>query len=308
MDLPASQLITATCVICGNETWQSVFIQNGFSIKRCTACDLQQVVPLPSNAALHAHYQNPAYFNGEETQGYASYADMHRAFLPHYRRRLRRLAQRIPCGRLLDFGCADGFFLSVARAAGWDIAGVELSHAMAEQAQRDLQIVVPSRVDELGDAQFDAITLWEVIEHLSDPLMQLCALEQRLRPGGVVMLSTPNTGHWQAQREPDRWEGYRPPSHLLFFTEKTLYTTLQRAGFTHITIERVAPLPPLPGWLRRLSAPLRHALATGHARWWPLARLSWRGIRLLGWSWQKITQPKADVYMTLEALAFKPVD
>jgi len=67
----------------------------------------------------------------------------------------------------------------------------------------------------------------------------------------------------------------------------------------------VQPVPRLPAWLDRLSAPLQHALATGQARWWPLARLSWAAIRMAGWIWQRLTRPREDVFMTLEAVAFR---
>lgn len=64
--------------------------------------------------------------------------------------------------------------------------------------------------DELPALLFDAITMWEVLEHLPDPVATMQGLRGRLRPGGVLMLSTPNAGHWQAVRAPERWRGYRP--------------------------------------------------------------------------------------------------
>ena len=98
-----------------------------------------------------------------------------------------------------------------------------------------------------------------------------------------------------------------PPSHLLYFSLRTLQDTLERAGFERIEIHRVSPLPPLPGWLRRLSAPLQYQLVTGQAKAWPLALFARRAIRVLGWGWQKVTHPHDDIFATLEAIAFRPV-
>ena len=70
-------------------------------------------------------------------------------------------------------------------------------------------------------------------------------------------------------------------------------------------VKRTAPLPRLPLWLRRLSAPLQHQLGIGHARFWVVKHLLWRAIRLMGWAWQKIAHRRDDVFMTLEAMAFR---
>ena len=294
------------CPICGGLDAQLLLQKNGFEIVRCHTCRAQQVAPLPTREQLFAHYQSPSYFHGEESQGYANYGAMHRALRPHFLRRLKILRAHDPVGgRLLDFGCADGYFLKLARDAGWQVAGVELSRDMAREAETELGLTIPSTLRDLAPVEFDVITLCEVIEHLPDPLEQLRALQQYLRPGGVLMLSTPNTGHWQAIQEPLQWSSYRPPSHLWFFTHDTLSRVLKDAGFDRVAISGVQPVPRLPAWLDRLSAPLQHALATGQARWWPLARLSWAAIRMAGWIWQRLTRPREDVFMTLEAVAFR---
>lgn len=297
----------AACPVCASTQAAPIFTQNGYDIVRCVACGLRYVSPTPSAEILRAHYQDPAYFEGCAGQGYRNYADMEKALLPHFKRRLEIIAARANGrGQLLDFGCASGLFLKLARADGWRIAGVELSQDMAGRAARDLGIPIASSLDALDATGFDAISSWEVIEHLPQPIVELNRLREHLRPGGLIALSTPNTGHWQAVREPASWEGYRPPSHLLFFDAHTLADTLRRAGFESIEIRRVAPLPPLPERLRRITAPLQRALATGQARPWVAALLLWRAIRLLAWGWQKIAQPRDDIFTTLEAVAFRP--
>jgi SAM-dependent methyltransferase len=207
----------------------------------------------------------------------------------------------------LDFGCAAGYFLQVARDDGWQIAGVELSQEMAQSAAHTLQVPVVSSLDDLPAGTFDAITLWEVIEHLPCPMITLCQLCDHLRPGGLLMLSTPNAGHWQAVHEPDSWASYRPPSHLFFFTAYTLANALRQAGFERVSVHGVSPLPRLPLWLRRLARPLQQGLTTGQARAWPAALLAWRAIRLLAWGWHKIARSHDDIFTALEAVAFRPL-
>jgi 2-polyprenyl-3-methyl-5-hydroxy-6-metoxy-1,4-benzoquinol methylase len=295
------------CPLCAGATYTPHLTVNGFTLVRCATCGLIYVNPMPDAETLRAHYSNPAYFAGQADQGYADYTAMHKALHPHFERRLDQLAaRRPPPGRLLDFGCADGFFLQLARARGWQISGVELSAEMAQTASATLGIPVATDLAALPAGDFDAITLWEVVEHLPAPLDTLRTFYKRLRPGGVLMLSTPNTGHWQAQRRPDLWISYRPPSHLLYFTARTLTDALERAGFTQVSVERTMPLPPLPGWLDRLTKPLQRAVASGQTGQWALTLFAWRAVRALAWLGGRLSGAHDDVYVTLVATATRP--
>ena len=295
------------CPICAGAEATPVWDKDGYHLVRCAACATVYVRPIPSDEFLAAHYQASAYFEGDGSQGYRSYADTRKALLPLFRRRLRALDTHFPQrGRLLDYGCAAGYFLQLAQPDGWHIAGVELSAEMARQAEQTLGVPIARDLSQLAPGPFDVICLWEVIEHLPRPVAELRQLFERLRPGGALMLSTPNTNHWQAAREPEAWAGYRPPSHLLFFTPDTLAAALRRAGFERVSVHGVAPLPRLPGWLRRLSDPLRRRVVEGQASAWPAAVWTWRAIRVAGWGWHRLAHRSDDVYTTLEALAFKP--
>ncbi|HTP07592.1 MAG TPA: class I SAM-dependent methyltransferase [Anaerolineae bacterium] len=295
------------CPICQTNQATPFYSKNGYSIVECAACHMRFVSPIPTSEELTAHYQNAAYFEGESEQGYLNYADMQKALRPHFQRRLQvieaRLSQR---GKILDVGCAAGYFLEEAQQRGWQICGMELSQEMADSAEQLLHVPIYTELAAVPDRDFDVITLWEVIEHLPDPINTLRQLRDRLRPGGMLMLSTPNNRHWQALRAKEQWVGYRPPSHLQYFTRETLGDTLRRAGFERSDISGTAPLPPLPGWLSRASKPLEQALATGQARPWKLALFTWRGIRVAGWGWQKIAHRSDDIFATLEALALRP--
>ena len=296
--------MTLTCPICHATEAAPFYAKHGYTLVRCRSCSAIYVSPMPAAEEISAHYQKAAYFAGESEQGYLNYADMKQALLPHFRRRIQTLEARLSQrGRLLDFGCAAGYFLEEAQQHGWNISGVELSQDMARSAEHLLHVPIHASLETMPDGNFDAITLWEVIEHLPDPIGTLRQLRDRLRPDGVLMLSTPNTGHWQAQRAKEQWNSYRPPSHLQYFTRETLANTLRRAGFESVEVGGTAPLPPLPAWLRNASKPLEQALAAGQARPWTLALFTWRGIRVFGWGWQKIAHRSDDIFATLEALA-----
>jgi 2-polyprenyl-3-methyl-5-hydroxy-6-metoxy-1,4-benzoquinol methylase len=307
MPQPQQTSITNTpCPLCLAAEAAPFYAKNGYVIVECAACHMRFVSPMPPPEELTAHYQKAEYFSGENDQGYLNYADMKKALQPHFQHRLQIIEAQLPQrGKILEVGCAAGYFLEEARQRGWHISGMELSQDMAHNAEQLLHIPIYTTLAAVLDRDFDAITLWEVIEHLPDPIGTLRQLRDRLRPGGMLMLSTPNTGHWQAIRAKERWIGYRPPSHLQYFTRETLADSLRRAGFGSVEVNGTAPLPPLPAWLRTASKPLEQALATGQARPWKLALFTWRGIRILGWGWQKIAHRSDDIFATLEALAVR---
>lgn len=303
----ASDIVAVPCPVCGLGKSTLVTFRQGYSYVRCAICGTVHVTLLPTAEQVVALYQDTAYFVGNTDFGYQDYAAIHKAQAPHFHRRLRILSKRFPQhGRLLDVGCADGYFLELAQADGWEVAGLEISEPMAREASGRLGIPVVTSVDELPPGKYDVITLWEVVEHFTDPIAELRQLAEHIRPGGTLMLSTPNAGHWQALREPETWNAYRPPAHLVLFTAESLKMALEKAGFSPILVWKVSPLPPLPGWVQQATAPVARALANGSARPWLLALLLWRAVRLLGWAWQKMAYPQDDIFATLEALAWRP--
>jgi 2-polyprenyl-3-methyl-5-hydroxy-6-metoxy-1,4-benzoquinol methylase len=296
------------CPLCGAPDAQPVRTVGAYQVVRCRGCDLQRAQPLPTSADLAAYYQNEAYFDGD-VQGYADYAAMEKVLRPLAERRLRRIeAWSGRAGRVLDFGCAGGFFLDEARKRGWEIAGAELSRPMAERTAALLGIPIAADLAELADRSgtFDGVTLWEVIEHLPDPLPELARLRSLLKPGGWLALSTPNTGHWQALAAPNEWTSYCPPAHVLYLTEHTLRRLLGRAGVGDVRIWRSGPRPRLPGWLNHWTRSLQQGVADGTAMPWRLSLVAWRAIRLGALLANRLSAGVGDGYMTLEAFGVCP--
>jgi SAM-dependent methyltransferase len=181
-------------------------------------------------------------------------------------------------GRLLDVGCSAGFFLACALAAGWEAQGVELSDDAAELARRRGLDVVTGTIElaELAPRSFDVVTMWDVLEHVEDPLATLRQAAELLGDGGLLFVSTPNVDglfprfSYRLARLAGRWPHPEPPRHLFQFSKATLGRFLREAGFETIeTIDRRIPLGYTFGRLRDLlRAPGELAYATAFA---PLA-------------------------------------
>jgi len=152
-------------------------------------------------------------------------AAVHRVRFDEELDRIEAYANR---GRILDIGCAWGFFLDRCKQRGWEVYGVELSHVEADYARRRFGIEVFNGA--LGDARFpdrhfDVVTLWHVFEHMHDPLATLAEIRRILKPGGVVVIAVPTP-----ISAPD-YVFDSVPLHLFYFDEHTLGRALHRAGF-----------------------------------------------------------------------------
>jgi 2-polyprenyl-3-methyl-5-hydroxy-6-metoxy-1,4-benzoquinol methylase len=212
-------------------------VKDGHEILRCPSCGLLFRGDLPVPEALPRIY-GETYFRAPDDdlggRGYADYLADETEHRRNARRRLRLLSRYTSPGRLLDVGCAAGFFLDQARRAGWVIAGIDISTPMTTWARDQLRLPVMTGrfMDaEPGDAPFDALTMWDYIEHVLDPRAELARAARLLRPSGILALSTGDAGSPIARISGKRWHLLTPTHHNFFFTRAQLARYLEDQGF-----------------------------------------------------------------------------
>ena len=138
---------------------------------------------------------------------------------------------------LLDIGCAQGFFLFGASKAGYTTKGIEIAQDAAAYAIREFGLDIEAKpFEELQFAEnyFDVVTLWQVLEHVPYPLMMLKAVHRILKPGGLLVVSTPNIEAIPAKILRKRWWDIKR-LHINQFTTRTLTDILQNTGFKNIS-------------------------------------------------------------------------
>jgi 2-polyprenyl-3-methyl-5-hydroxy-6-metoxy-1,4-benzoquinol methylase len=261
----------AACALCGGRRWDTLETAGPAAVVRC-ACGLVFVTPQPPPADLEAAY-DAAY--------YRPWADQAPRRAAIWQARLARVAAlRPPPARLLDVGCGTGAFLGLCRERGFEVAGTELSAYAAKTAAQAGFAVTRGELWDAGlpAAAFDVVTCWHVIEHTTDPRRTLAEMRRVLRPGGTLVLATPNLANhifrWAylvARRrrlplyEPDERE-----QHLYHFSEATLRRLVAGAGLEVVEV----------GFDRGAAALVGPRLVNAVAyAWYRLTGLNW-GIAL----------------------------
>lgn len=227
-----SMPVFRACNLCGDTSPKLLWERNGYAIVACNRCGLQYVGQNPQDIDFAALYSED-YYTGGSGQVFANYLGEERARRANARRKLRSMRRRTPrSGRLLDVGCAAGFFLVEARRY-FEPQGVEISEFSSRVARERFGLDVFTGT--LQDAKFaadsfDVITMWDVVEHLSDPKAVLMEASRVLRPGGSLVLTTGDVGSRYARRAGPRWHLLEPPWHLYYFSRATMSAMGEAAG------------------------------------------------------------------------------
>jgi len=142
-------------------------------------------------------------------------------------------------GRLLEVGCGSGRMLKSMQDKGWDVVGVDPDPIAIKKAKSKGLIVYQGILadQEFKNDSFDAIALSHVIEHVPDPLRLLNECERILKPGGHLVLITPNTDSLCHQLYSTDWRSLDPPRHLYVFNLVTLKQLSKKAGFQNVKLE-----------------------------------------------------------------------
>lgn len=231
------------CPLCNRSDVAPMYTAGGYPIVRCSGCGLARVREIPAPETLNALYSDSYYKGGMDNLTYRDYEAERKALAKGFRRRLSRLKKYSPGGHLLDVGCALGFLLAEARDMGWTPFGVDRADYGIAWAKKNLGLenLHAGSIETAGfeDASFDAVTMMDVLEHLSDPVAEVKAIARVIKPSGVFMLDAWDIGSATAKFLGKSWPIMAPPDHLFFFDRTTVARLLGLAGFEVVEIFRM---------------------------------------------------------------------
>jgi 2-polyprenyl-3-methyl-5-hydroxy-6-metoxy-1,4-benzoquinol methylase len=240
------------CVVCGEAALPERTLHDDrygfpgdFELLRCHSCGHrsldarmsdEQIADLYTRYYPRSSFDLDAWSPPEESDGFDAWWHGRRA------NAFRWVPRNV---RVLDIGCGFGESLGYHRARGCDAHGVEADANILRVAERHGLQVRHGLFDaaHYAPASFDVVTLDQVLEHVSEPGRVLRGIHQVLRPGGLLVLSTPNADGWGAKLFGGRWIHWHAPYHLQFFSHDSMQRIAEEAGFSlerHVTVSPAA--------------------------------------------------------------------
>lgn len=273
-DLPLEEV---ACYLCGRDDGEVLVDDPPFIVRLCAGCGLGYTSPRLIGDRIHELYDD-GYFNSDRAEafGYDDYTKDREAYLKTFRRKLRVLGPHLSQGcSILEVGSAGGAFLEVMRERGHDVWGIELAKGMVDacREQFGFENVFCGKFDEVFDhlpeGQFGAVAMFDVIEHVPDPVMELELAARCLKDDGVLIIQTQDVASRTRKVLGRRWHHFKQLEHIYHFSPKTVTELLRRAGFEivvltkrdagkHISFEEIGERAHrVGGWPRWMCAPFR---------------------------------------------------
>ena len=259
--------VTRQCPACGRNTAHKLrYCKNRSDILQCSICGLGRAEPTNFDPAT---YYTADYFAGGHADGYSDYLGAEGVLRHEFAKTINFIRRFHRAGKLLEIGCAYGFFLQEARRY-FDCYGIELARDAAEHCRHAGLNVQQGIADEAHLSrigQTDVIVLLDVIEHLTEPRETLSLCSKYLNPGGIIVLTTGNFNSIIARLMGVNWRLMTPPQHLWYFTPESLKRLSTALGLSVMHLDhpwKLVPASLILFQLRRMiSGRPRNATSAG---------------------------------------------
>jgi len=227
----------STCPICSGTQFiahlsctDHTTSQEYFSLKRCTKCQFVFTDPRPDDESLAKYYISDKYIShtgDNKTLINKIYLQARKITLVRKRKLVKKYSIK---NKILDVGCGTGEFLNEMKSHGWKISGVEPSTSARESAEKKTGTKILKSLNDVSENNFSAITLWHVLEHLTDPNLALQTLHKLINETGTIFIAVPNLQSYDANYYKSFWAAYDVPRHFWHFDKKNMKILLEKNG------------------------------------------------------------------------------
>lgn len=228
------------CLVCNSTSFEEYLKSKDFSVSKedftilkCKDCNFHFTNPRPKNEELGRYYISDHYISHNNTS---------KNLFEKVYQLVRRIAIKgkynlisglFNKGRILDIGCGTGDFLNKCKTEKWETKGIEPSEIARKQAIANYNLDVDEYID-LRDlkGEFDVITMWHVLEHVTELNTTVSELKRLLSPDGKVIIAVPNLESFDASYYKKYWAAYDLPIHLYHFSKESIIKLFEKHGFS----------------------------------------------------------------------------
>jgi SAM-dependent methyltransferase len=228
----------SNCPVCGGEDFESFITckdytvsQERFTIVSCKSCNFKFTNPRPADSDIGRYYKSQEYVSHSDTKKGLINRLYHLVRTKTLKQKLKLISKYVSRGTILDYGCGTGMFLKTCSDAGWNAYGFEPDpDARALVAAKGLK--AETSKSNLASSKYDIITLWHVLEHVTDLEETLRFFSNTVSDKGRLIIAVPNYTSADARHYKEFWAGYDVPRHIYHFEINTIKQLLGRFGFS----------------------------------------------------------------------------
>ncbi|MCB0804787.1 MAG: class I SAM-dependent methyltransferase [Bacteroidales bacterium] len=240
------QLITISeCPVCSSKH-QNKFLESSdyflskkpFSINQCSDCGFLFTNPRPKDVDLPAYYDSKEYISHSNTKT-GTVSKLYQ-LVRNYTlgKKVQLITKYIPEGKVLDIGCGTGEFLFTMQQSGFEVSGIEPNPEARKfgQEKHGLTVYPEEHLEKFQETKFEVITMWHVLEHVSDLQNRMKQLKKLLHQSGILIIAVPNPASMDAAIYKKFWAAYDLPRHLFHFRKEDIKNLANQHGFNIIKI------------------------------------------------------------------------
>ena len=205
-----------------------------FTLYSCEACRCLFLHPMPDSREIERFYPADYWWNARRSGGLKKLESVYRklALRDHIAFIIKAAGDRGV--DVLDVGCGSGTLLGLLKHRGFRVTGLDFSAEAAAiaKAENGVDVAVGSLEEAHFPAEsFDVVTLFHVMEHVTNPRLVLAQVSRVLKPNGVAILQVPNIESWQFKIFGARWYGLDIPRHVIDYSRNSMLKLLADSGF-----------------------------------------------------------------------------
>lgn len=223
-----------SCPVCENNSFVTIFNKEGGEYVKCNVCSMVYLNPVFTSEALTHYYQTNHSLQSEIVENDDAF------YINIYNQGLDSIEKNSSNEKILDIGCSSGVFLDVAKKRGWETHGVELNQKEFEYAKNKGHVVHNEILDNINfKTQFNAITMWDVFEHIVEGEFYLKLMMKMLKDDGIIFLQIPSADSLAAKMLQERCNMFDGLEHVNLYGVNTIKMLAEKCGFEILSIKTV---------------------------------------------------------------------